>query len=114
MKNGDKVVAVGTYLIFHRINIVNHSDEELAEFLEFQQQYLVIINDKGMGKCAKSSFCKDFKIKIEQNTTESLFDIIDGGFLFYRVVWQRNTTFSSICKDYIQFFGQNFSETVLS
>ncbi|GBN83681.1 hypothetical protein AVEN_23974-1 [Araneus ventricosus] len=66
-----------------------------------------------MRKSTKSSLCKVFKPGTRDFNAESSVYIIDGGHLLHRVIWKRDSTFSSICDNYVTYVRTKYKSTAL-
>ncbi|XP_061723992.1 uncharacterized protein LOC133530150 [Cydia pomonella] len=121
----EKKVSIEPDLIFKRISFLKKSQDELKTYLQYElSPYPLSLFDKnGMRKTNKSIFYEMFS-PVTPNSTDqdqlcddvNLKDeahVIDGGLLLHRVVWQKNTTYSAICKKYVDYVKKFTNPTVV-
>ncbi|GBM74189.1 hypothetical protein AVEN_104812-1 [Araneus ventricosus] len=61
----------------------------------------------------KSSLYKAFKPCSQDFNTESSVYIIDGGYLLHIIIWNRGSTFSSVCDNYATYVRTKYKSTAL-
>lgn len=85
------------------------SDEDLKEFFQFELAPfpLSLFSEDGLRKGTKSSFYAAFTPLTNQSTIGRKVEVVDGGFLLHKVYWDRNETFSSIFKNYVDYVEQH-------
>lgn len=110
MKIHNETITVDPMLLFQRISICKKSDEDLVEFLKYELAPfpLALFNENGMRKTAKSVLYTLFEHTKKTVTSSEHAIVVDGGFLLHKVVWQRDTTVSSICEGYIRYLQTNY------
>ncbi|GBO28443.1 hypothetical protein AVEN_103963-1 [Araneus ventricosus] len=115
IKVHDESVSINPTTLFQRISITKQSDEELEDFLTYElcPFPLPLFDEGGMRKGTKSSLYKAFKPCSQNFNAESSVYIIDGGYLLHRVLWNRGSTFSSICDNYVTYVRTKYKSTAL-
>ncbi|GBN10781.1 hypothetical protein AVEN_179292-1 [Araneus ventricosus] len=115
IKVHDDSVSINPTTLFQIIYITMQSDEEPEYVLTYElcPLPLPLFDEGGMRKDTKSSFYKAFKPCTRDFNAESSVYIIDGGYLLHRVICKRDSTFSSICDNYVTYVCTKYKSTAL-
>ncbi|XP_011859602.1 PREDICTED: uncharacterized protein LOC105557068, partial [Vollenhovia emeryi] len=109
-------VAVNPLLLFQRISLSKQSDEDLKNVLNYELSPfpLSLFTEEGMRKGTKSSFYTSFAPLSDtpQFGTKRL-DVIDGGFLLHRVIWDSHSNFGTTCKKYVTYVRRRFAKDIV-
>lgn len=107
-----EVVPLDPLLIFQRIAISKKNNEELEDHLKYElaPYPLSLFNEAGMRKTKKSSMYDIFQPSNEDIILENCVNIVDGGFILHRVIWEQNSTYSTICASYINYIQRHYGQ----
>lgn len=115
LKIANKSFTVDPLTLFQRVCVVKKSDEDLKELLKFELAPfpMSLFTEEGIRKGTKSAMYSLFNPIEEVNLGNRKCNVIDGGYLLHKVVWNTTptTTFDMLCSTYnkyvLRYFGNN-------
>ncbi|GBN36812.1 hypothetical protein AVEN_37218-1 [Araneus ventricosus] len=114
IKVHDEKVPIDPVLLFQRMSITKSFEDELQTFFKYElaPYPLSLFDAIGMRKTQKSAIYDCFQcVNVEIDNTNTSY-IIDGGYLLFRVMWDREEIFNAIFEKYVHYvhrhFGHNF------
>lgn len=108
--NGEKI-AIDPLLLFQRISLQISTKTDMKDYLKYElSPYpLSLFNENGFKKSVKSDFYADFTSVSDFSNNENVVNVIDGGFLLHKVVWQKNDTVAEIKKKYVNYVINHYA-----
>ncbi|GBM26909.1 hypothetical protein AVEN_264758-1 [Araneus ventricosus] len=105
IKMHDESASINPTTLSQQMNFTKQSNEEIEDFLTYELYPfpLPLFDEDGLLKDKKSSLYKAFKPCIQDFNAVSSVYIIDGRYLLHRVIWNRISTLSSICDNYVTY-----------
>lgn len=107
-------IPIDPLLLFQRMCIAKETEQNLKNHFTYELTPfpLALFTEEGMRKGTKSTLYNAFLLlEKDIHLGSNRMEIMDGGFLLHRVVWDRNITFKQICQKYVRYvqdyFGQN-------
>lgn len=99
--NGEKIT-INPLLLFQRISLQIKNIDDMRDNLKYELAPfpLALFTDNGFKKNSKSDFYKCFIHTNElPNSNKTIVNVIDGGFLLHKVIWQKNDSVEVIKKN---------------
>lgn len=116
IKVNQDIIPINPLMLFQRICVTKQSDGELKEHLKYELTPfpLSLFTEEGMRKGTKSSLYSAFSpLPNDTELGANCIEIVDGGYLLHRLLWHRNATYGSICRNYVDYVKQHHGENVL-
>ncbi|GBM47025.1 hypothetical protein AVEN_91969-1, partial [Araneus ventricosus] len=108
-------IVVDPHILFHRLCIAKHSDDDLKAFFKFELSPFSILLFTGeiMRKGTKSSLYTSFSPITEDVKPEgSQYVVVDGVHLLHKIVWRQQATFGEIADRYVQYLNNKYGQDI--
>ncbi|KAJ8882121.1 hypothetical protein PR048_018609 [Dryococelus australis] len=111
VKNGDYVILVNTALLFQRCSCMVKEEPKLDEYVRYElsPRPLSLFNDEGMRKTNKSVLYKFFELE----SMNTIWYVVDGGFLLHCVCWPLQSKYHEIVKAYLTYVKKQYGVQVV-
>src|ERR1700761_1131584 len=113
----EQVIAADPLTLFQRICIAKQSDTDLKEYFTYElaPYPLSLFNEAGLlRKGTKSLLYRAFQtVEMQASSLKSKMFVLDGGLLLYKVLWDRNDSYGSICQKYVSYVKRHYGSSVI-
>lgn len=103
--------------LFQRVCVAKKSEDDLKRLFKFELAPfpMSLFTEEGMRKGTKSAMYSLFTPIEEVNLGNRQCNVIDGGYLLHKVVWNKTptTTFEMLCSTYINYVQRHFGSNVI-